>query len=209
VVTVDDVLDVLEEEATEDIQRLGGSEPLDQPYFSVSLLQVFRKRVGWLLLLFVGATLTGSVTRLYEQQIAAAIALTYFTPMIIGTGGNAGSQTVATIIRAITLGEVRLSTLWRAVGREVGVAVLLGLVMGTMGFVRAVLWDTGFEVALIVALTLPIVVIWACITATVVPIVADWVNIDPAVISGPMITTIVDATGLLIYFRLAIYILDL
>lgn len=209
VVTVDDVLDVLEEEATEDIQRLGGSEPLDQPYFSVSLLQVFRKRVGWLLLLFVGATLTGSVTRLYEAQIAAAIALTYFTPMIIGTGGNAGSQTVATIIRAITLGEVRLSTLWRAVSREVGVAVLLGLVMGTLGFVRAILWDTGFEVALVVALTLPIVVIWACITATVVPIVADRLHIDPAVISGPMITTIVDATGLLIYFRLAIYILDL
>lgn len=209
VVTVDDVLDVLEEEATEDIQRLGGSEPLDQPYFSVSLLQVFRKRVGWLLLLFVGATLTGSVTRLYEQQIALAIALTYFTPMIIGTGGNAGSQTVATIIRAITLGEVRLSTMWRALSREVGVAILLGIVMGTLGMIRAYFWDTGYEIALVVGLTLPVVVIWACITATVVPIVADHLNIDPAVISGPMITTIVDATGLLIYFRLAIYILGL
>ncbi len=209
VVTVDDILDVLEEEATEDIQRLGGSEPLDQPYFSVSIFQVFRKRVGWLLLLFIGATLTGSVTRLYEQQVALVIALTYFTPMIIGTGGNAGSQTVATIIRAITLGEVRLSTLWQALGREVGVAILLGLVMGTLGFVRAILWDTGYEVALVVALTLPIVVIWACITATVVPIVADRLHIDPAVISGPMITTIVDATGLLIYFNLAIYILGL
>jgi magnesium transporter len=209
VVTVDDILDVLEEEATEDIQRLGGSEPLDQPYFSASLFQVFRKRVGWLLLLFIGATLTGSVTRLYEEQIALAIALTYFTPMIIGTGGNAGSQTVATIIRAITLGEVRLSTIWQALGREIGVAVLLGLVMGLLGLVRAIFWDTGFEIALVVALTLPVVVIWACITATVVPILADQFNIDPAVISGPMITTIVDATGLLIYFRLAIYILDL
>jgi magnesium transporter len=209
VVTVDDILDVLEEEATEDIQRLGGSEPLDQPYFSASLFQVFRKRVGWLLLLFVGATLTGSVTRLYEEQIALAIALTYFTPMIIGTGGNAGSQTVATIIRAITLGEVRLSTMWQALGREIGVAILLGLVMGVLGLVRALFWDTGFEIALVVALTLPVVVIWACITATVVPILADQFNIDPAVISGPMITTIVDATGLLIYFRLAIYILDL
>lgn len=209
VVTVDDVLDILEEEATEDIQRLGGSEPLDQPYFSVSLFQVFRKRVGWLLLLFVGATLTGTVTRQYDQQLALAIALTYFTPMIIGTGGNAGSQTVATIIRAITLGEVRLSTLWQAVGREVGVGVLLGLVMGTLGFIRAIFWDTGYEIALVVALTLPIVVIWANVTATVVPIIADRFNIDPAVISGPMITTIVDATGLLIYFRLAIYILEL
>lgn len=209
VVTVDDIVDVLEEEATEDIQRLGGSEPLDQPYFSVSLFQVFRKRVGWLLLLFIGATLTGSVTRHYEEQIALAIALTYFTPMIIGTGGNAGSQTVATIIRAITLGEVRLNMLWKALGREVGVAILLGLVMGILGFARAILWDTGYEVALVVALTLPIVVIWACITATVVPIVADKLSIDPAVISGPMITTIVDATGLLIYFTLAIYILGL
>ncbi|MEZ4516396.1 MAG: magnesium transporter [Chloroflexota bacterium] len=209
VVTVDDVLDIVEEEATEDIQRLGGSEPLDQPYFSVSLFQVFRKRVGWLLLLFLGATLTGSVTRLYEHQIALAIALTYFTPMIIGTGGNAGSQTVATIIRAITLGEVRLNTIWRALSREVGVAVLLGLVMGLLGFVRAVLWDTGYGVALVVALTLPLVVIWACTTATVVPIIADKLHIDPAVISGPMITTIVDATGLLIYFNIAIYILNL
>lgn len=209
VVTVDDVLDILEEEATEDIQRLGGSEPLDQPYFSVSLFQVFRKRVGWLLLLFIGATLTGSVTRSYEDQIALAIALTYFTPMIIGTGGNAGSQTVATIIRAITLGEVRLSTLWKALGREVGVALLLGAVMGALGFARAIFWNTGYEIALVVALTLPLVVIWACITATVVPILADRFNIDPAVISGPMITTVVDATGLLIYFRLAIYILDL
>ncbi len=209
VVTVDDVLDILEEEATEDIQRLGGSEPLDQPYFSVSLFQVFRKRVGWLLLLFVGATLTGTVTRLYEQELALAIALTYFTPMIIGTAGNAGSQTVATIIRAITLGEVRLSTLGRAVTREVGVAVLLGLVMGVLGFVRAILWDTGYEIALVVAITLPLVVIWANATATVVPIVADRLKIDPAVISGPMITTLVDATGLLIYFELASYILRL
>ncbi len=209
VVTVDDVLDILEEEATEDIQRLGGSEPLDQPYFSVSLFQVFRKRVGWLLLLFVGATLTGTVTRLYEQELAMAIALTYFTPMIIGTAGNAGSQTVATIIRAITLGEVRLSMVGRALSREVGVAVLLGLVMGVLGFVRAILWDTGYEIAIVVAITLPLVVIWANATATVVPIVADRLKIDPAVISGPMITTLVDATGLLIYFELATYILGL
>lgn len=209
VVTVDDVLDILEEEATEDIQRLGGSQPLDQPYFSATLLEVFRKRAGWLLLLFVGATLTGSVTKLYESQLAAAIALTFFTPLIIGTGGNAGSQTVATIIRAITLGEVRLNTIWRALGREVGVAVLLGLVMAVLGFVRAILWDTGMEIAIVVAITLPIVVIWANATATVVPVLADRLNIDPAVVSGPMIATIVDATGLLIYFQLATVILGL
>lgn len=209
VVTVDDVLDIVEEEATEDIQRLGGSQPLDLPYFSASIRQVFLKRVGWLLLLFVGATLTGTVTRLYEEQLAMAIALTYFTPMLIGTGGNAGSQTVATIIRAITLGEVRLSSLWAALRREVAIGLLLGMVLGALGFARAILWETGLDVALVVTITLPIVVIWANTTATVVPIVAEHFKIDPTVISGPMITTIVDATGLLIYFQLATFILGL
>lgn len=209
VVTVDDVLDILEEEATEDIQRLGGSEPLDQPYFAVSIFQVFRKRVGWLLLLFVGATLTGSVTRLYEEQLALAIALTYFTPMLIGTAGNAGSQTVATIIRGITLGEVKISNIWRALSREASVGLMLGIVMAILGFTRAVFWNTGPEIALVVALTIPVIVIWANTMATVVPIVADHFNIDPAVISGPMITTIVDATGLLIYFELATHILGI
>lgn len=209
VVTVDDVLDIVEEEATEDIQRLGGSQPLDLPYFSVSVGQVFKKRVGWLLLLFVGATLTGTVTRLYEEQLAIAIALSYFTPMLIGTGGNAGSQTVATIIRAITLGEVKLGSLWPALRREISVGLLLGIVLALLGFTRAVLWNTGFDVAIVVALTLPIVVVWANTTATVVPILAEHFNIDPTVISGPMITTVVDATGLLIYFQLATLILGL
>jgi magnesium transporter len=209
VVTVDDVLDIVEEEATEDIQRLGGSQPLDLPYFAVSIRQVFKKRVGWLLLLFVGATLTGTVTRLYEEQLALAIALSYFTPMLIGTGGNAGSQTVATIIRAITLGEVKLGSLWAALRREISVGLLLGIVLALLGFARAILWNTGLNVAIVVAITLPIVVIWANTTATVVPILAEHFHIDPTVISGPMITTIVDATGLLIYFQLATLILGL
>lgn len=209
VVTVDDVLDVLEEEATEDIQRLGGSEPLDQPYFSVSAWQVFRKRIGWLLLLFVAATLTGTVLNWFQYELEAVVALSLFIPLIIGTGGNAGSQTVATIIRAITLDEVRLGNVFSALRREVTVGLMLGLVMATMGFLRAVLWDTGFEIALIVALTLPAVVVWSTTIATLVPTVADRLNIDPTVISGPMISTLVDTTGLLIYFLLAKYLLHL
>jgi len=209
VVTADDVLDIVAEEATEDIQRLGGSEPLDQPYFAVSIFHVFKKRVGWLLLLFLAATLTGSVTKLYTAQLKAAVVLTLFIPLIIGTGGNAGSQTVATIIRAITLDEVRLSNVWRALGREVSVGLMLGLTMGVVGFFRAVTWDTGLRVALVVALTLPAVVIWSTTVATVVPTLADRLNIDPTVISGPMISTIVDATGLLIYFQLATILLSL
>lgn len=203
VVTVDDVLDIVEEEATEDIQRLGGSEPLEQPYFAVSIMQVFRKRVGWLLLLFVAATLTGTVLNLFQDELAAVVALALFIPLIIGTGGNAGSQTVATIIRAITLDEVRLGNIVAAWRKEVSVGLLLGLVMGVIGFLRALFWNTGFDIALIVALTLPAVVIWSTTIATLVPTLADRFNIDPAVISGPMISTIVDTTGLLIYFLLA------
>jgi magnesium transporter len=209
VVTVDDVLDVLEEEATEDIQRLGGSEPLDQPYFSVSAWQVFRKRIGWLLLLFVAATLTGTVLNWFQYELEAVVALSLFIPLIIGTGGNAGSQTVATIIRAITLDEVRLGNVFSALRREVTVGLMLGVVMAAMGFLRAVLWDTGFDIALVVALTLPAVVVWSTTIATLVPTVADRLNIDPTVISGPMISTLVDTTGLLIYFLLAKYLLHL
>ncbi len=209
VVTADDVLDIMKEEATEDIQRLGGSEPLDQPYFAVSIFHVYKKRVGWLLLLFLAATLTGTVTKLYTAQLEAAVVLALFIPLIIGTGGNAGSQTVATIIRAMTLDEVRLTNVFHALRREVSVGLMLGLTMGIMGFFRAVTWDTGLRVALVVALTLPAVVIWSTTVATVVPTLADRLNIDPTVISGPMISTIVDATGLLIYFQLATILLNL
>jgi len=207
--TVDDVLDILEEEATEDIQRLGGSEPLHQPYFAASLSQVVGKRIGWLLLLFIAATLTGTVTRLFQNELDKFITLAIFIPLIIGTGGNAGSQTVATIIRAITLDEVRLANLWQAWRREVLAGFILGLAMGLVGYIRAIFWHTGSDMALVVTLTLPIVVIWATTVATLVPILADRFKIDPAVISGPMITTIVDATGLFIYFSLAKSILGL
>ncbi len=212
IITVDDVLDIIEEEATEDIQRLGGSVPLDQPYFAVSVTAVFRKRVGWLLMLFFAATLTGTVMNLFKSDNVDAdtvFTLSLFIPLIIGTGGNAGSQTVATIIRAITLDEVNIRNLAQAWRREISVGFLLGIIMGGMGFVRAILWHTGMDIALVVALTLPAIVIWATTIATLVPTLAEHFKIDPAVISGPMITTIVDATGLLIYFSLATLILGL
>ncbi|UCC51549.1 MAG: magnesium transporter [Anaerolineaceae bacterium] len=209
IVTVDDVLDVFQEEMTEDIQRLGGSEPLEQPYFSASVPRVFSKRIGWLLLLFLGGTLTGAVMRIYQEQLRIAITLTLFVPLIIGTGGNAGSQTVATIIRAITLDEVRLGNLWQALKREVSVGFFLGVVMGAIAFFVALFWIQDTQIATVVALTLPVVVLWAITVATVVPTVADYFHIDPTVISGPMITTIVDATGLLIYFQLATVLLGI
>lgn len=209
VVTVDDVLDIFEEEVTEDIQRLGGSEPLDQPYFSASVLQIVGKRIGWLLLLFVASTLSGEVIRLFQHELEVVVALGFFITLMTGTGGNAGSQTVATIIRAITLDEVRLNNLWQTWRREVSVGLILGLAMGAVGIVRALLWHTGMGVALVVALTLPVIVVWSTTVATVIPLLADRFKIDPTVISGPMIATIVDATGLLIYFSLAKVILGI
>ena len=207
IVTVDDVMDILQEEVTEDIQRLGGSQPLDQPYFSASIPRLFSKRVGWLLLLFLGGTLTGTVMKLYQDELQTAITLTLFIPLIIGTGGNAGSQTIATIIRAITLDEVRVGNIWQALRREVSVGLLLGAVMSVISFIVAIVWNQDIQIAAAVGLTLPVVVLWAVTVATVVPIIADHFHIDPTVISGPMITTIVDATGLLIYFQLAAIII--
>jgi magnesium transporter len=209
VVTVDDVLDIVEEEATEDIQRLGGSEPLDQPYLASSVLLMVRKRMVWLLLLFVAATLTGTVLRFFEEELETVIALSIFIPLITGTGGNTGSQTVTTVIRALALGEVRMADLFRVWRREVSVGLLLGLLLGVVGFIRAITWQTGLNVAFVVALTLPLVVVWSNSVATLVPIIADRLRIDPTVISAPMITTIVDATGLAIYFMLAKWILGI
>ena len=207
VVTVDDALDVLAEEATEDIQRLGGSEPLAQPYFAVSLLQMVRKRAVWLMLLFAASLLTASVINQFEGMLAAVVILTAFIPLITGTGGNAGSQTVTTVIRAIAVDEVRTTDIGRAWRREVTVGLILGLILGVVGalvgLALAAVQGADLRIGLVVGLTLPLVVIWSNSVATVVPIVAERLNIDPTVISAPMITTIVDATALLIYFTIA------
>lgn len=207
VVTVDDALDVLAEEATEDIQRLGGSEPLAQPYFAVSVPQMVRKRILWLMLLFAASLMTATVINRFEGMLAAVVILTSFIPLVTGTGGNAGSQTVTTVIRAIAVDEVRTTDIGRAWRREVAVGLILGLILGLVGALigvaLAAVQGADPRVGLVVGLTLPLVVIWANTVATVVPIVAERVNIDPTVISAPMITTIVDATALLIYFTMA------
>lgn len=208
VVTVDDVLDIVEEEATEDIQRLGGSEPLAQPYFSVSIPQMVGKRLVWLLPLFVASIVTDTVVSSYDWLTTVFVSLTIFFPVVIGTAGNAGSQTVATIIRGIAVGEIRLADLGRALSREAAVGLILGLVLGAAGLARGILLDTGTRVALVLALTLPLVVVWANVVATLVPLIAERLKIDPAVVSTPMITTIVDASGMLIYLTLAALVLQ-
>ena len=209
VVTADDVIDIFEEEVTEDIQRMGGSEPLTQPYFAVSPFQIVQKRMGWLLMLFIAAILTAKVLQFFEGELQAVLALSFFVPLVTGTGGNAGSQTVATIIRAITLDEVRLSNMFHAWQREVLAALMLGLVMGICGWGVTAVLTQNLQVAWVVAITLPLVVGWAVTIATIVPIIANHYKIDPTVISGPMITTIVDASALLVYFLLAKLLLGL
>lgn len=209
VVTVDDALDVLEDEATEDIQRLGGSEPLANPYFAVSVLQVVRKRIVWLMLLFVASLFTSTVIRSFEGLLAAAVVLNAFIPLITGTGGNAGSQTVTTIIRAIAVEDIRIGDVVRAWRREVAVGIVLGLLLGLVGAIVGMIVGGQMRIGFVIGATLPLVVVWSNTVATLVPIAAERLNIDPTVISAPMITTIVDATALLIYFLIARLILGL
>jgi len=209
VITVDDVIDVLVEEATEDIQRLGASEPLDKPYLETTALTVFRKRIGWLLLLFLTETLTGTVLRHFEEELATVVSLAFFIPLLIGTGGNAGSQTTSTIIRALALGEMDKKNLFKPLWHELQVGLLLGLGMGIVAYGRSLLWQTGSGVALTVAAAIFVIVVWANVLGSVLPLLAHKLKIDPTVVSGPAMTTLVDATGLFIYFTIAAIVLSL
>ena len=209
VVTVDDVLDIVEEEVTEDIQRMGGSAPLAQPYFALSPFQIVLKRLPWLLLLFGASFVTDAIVNKFNDLLIAIATLAIFMPVVSGTAGNAGSQTVTTIIRAMAIGELRYGDLWRALRREFAVGLMMGAILAGLGYLRGVFFHVGHGVSLVLALTLPLVVIWATVVATIVPILADKLKIDPTVVSAPMITTIVDASGLLIYFALAIWIFQL
>ncbi len=205
IVTVDDVLDVLVEEGTEDQLKFGAVEPgvLNQPYFTTSIWRVVRSRLGWLLLLFVAETATGSVLRHFEDELARVVALSFFIPLLIGTGGNTGAQTVSTIIRGIAIREIRLRDTGRVLARELASGALLGLLLGAVGFLRAEMWGTGIELSIVVALTLLAVVLWANTVGALIPLVAQRFKVDPALVSAPLITTLVDASGLVIYLLIA------
>ncbi len=203
VITVDDVLEVLEEEATEDIQRLGGAQPLDQPYLLTSAWDLFKKRFGWLMLLFVTGSLTGTVLRMFEDEISRVVSLSIFIPLLIGTGGNAGSQTTNTIIRALAVGDVTLRDAFRTWWHEARVGFLIGLGMAAFGYLRAIMWHVPPSVGLTVALANLAVVVWATSMGSILPLLATALKIDPTVVSGPLMSTLVDATGLFIYFSIA------
>jgi magnesium transporter len=208
-VTVDDVIDVLIEEQTEDIMRMAavGSDALEKPYFDNPILRVVRKRIGWLLLLFVAGTLTSAVLHRFEDELAAVVALAFFIPLLIGTGGNAGAQTVMTVIRSLALGEVGVRQAWRVVLREATTGVVVGLLVGAVAFGQALLWQAPMALALTVSVTMFAICVWSTTVGSLIPILAHRFGVDPAVLSAPLITTLVDATGLIIYFSIAKLIL--
>ncbi|MBK9715903.1 MAG: magnesium transporter [Kouleothrix sp.] len=212
IITVDDVIDVLVSEGTEDVLRFGGIESgggMDQPYFTVPIARSVRRRVVWLLFLFLAGTLTSGVLRLFEGELAAAIQLSVFIPLLIGTGGNTGAQTVSTVIRGLALGEIRLRDAWRVLARELSSGLLLGVLLGSVALVWALATGTPLLLAAVVALTIIAICTWANIIGALVPLGAQKLGIDPATVSAPLITTLVDATGLAIYLLIAKLLLGL
>lgn len=203
VLTRDDVADIVEEEATEDAVRQGGAQPLDVPYLRASPWMLWRKRVPWMLALFVAEMYTGTVLRAFEDELETVIALAFFVPLLIGTGGNAGTQITATLIRAMAVGEVRLRDVGRVLRKEVGTGVLVAASIAVVGWVRAWTLGVGPEVAMTVAVSAAAIILWSSLVASVLPLLLRRVGVDPAVVSGPLITTLVDGTGLIIYFEVA------
>lgn len=205
VVTVDDVVDVLVEEGTEDVLKLAAvaQGPPDETYFTTPVVAVLRRRVVWLLLLFLAGSLTANVLHAFEHALATTVALTFFIPLLIGTGGNIGAQTVSTLIRAMALDEVRLRDIWRALGREALVGLALGVLLGTIAFGRAWAQVPQAAFGLTVALAVVAICLWSNMIGVLVPMAARRVGIDPALVSAPLITTLVDASGLAIYLGIA------
>jgi magnesium transporter len=205
-VRVDDLLDAAIDHVGAAILNQGavaGQVAAQEPYFQTSIARVVRSRITWLILLFVAETATGTVLRYFEDELAKVTALSFFVPLLIGTGGNAGSQTVSTVIRAAALGEARFKDIWRVVFREVTAGLLLGILLGTIAFGRALLWGVDYDLAFCVAVTILVVCTWANAVGATIPLVAQRLGVDPTVVSAPLITTLVDASGLFIYFSTA------
>ena len=216
VVTVDDVIDAIVEEQTEDVQKLGGMQALDEPYMDIGFFAMLKKRAGWLCVLFVGELLTASVMHRFEAQLAQALVLTLFIPLIVSSGGNSGSQATSLIIRALALGEIQPRDWWRVARRELPSGLALGLILGVLGFVRVALWNTmGITdygphanlVGLTVGAALLGVVTFGSLIGSMLPFVLQRFGFDPASASAPFVATLVDVTGLTIYFWVALVLL--
>jgi magnesium transporter len=215
IVTVDDIVNVVTEEASEDIQKIGGMEALDTPYLQTSMREMVRKRGGWLSALFIGEMFTATAMSFFEKEIARAVVLALFVPLIISSGGNSGSQATSLVIRAMALGEVKLRDWWRVVRREVAAGLSLGCILGAIGFMRIIVWQSFSDlygpyyrfVALTVACSLIGVVMFGTIAGSMLPFILRRLGLDPASASAPFVATLVDVTGLVIYFTVASLIL--
>jgi magnesium transporter len=215
IVTVDDIVDVVREEATEDIQKFGGMEALDAPYLEIGFSRMVRKRAGWLAALFIGEMLTATAMGHFETEIARAVVLALFVPLIISSGGNSGSQASTLVIRAMALGELRLRDWWRVVRREVAAGLSLGTILATIGLVRILAWQAAFGlygehyalIAMTVALSLIGVVMWGTMIGATLPMLLTRLGFDPASASAPFVATLVDVSGILIYFTVASLVL--
>jgi magnesium transporter len=216
IVTIDDMLWVANEEFSEDMQKIGGTEALNEPYLDIPLLRLFRKRIGWLVVLFLGEMLTATAMGYFEDEIAKAVVLALFVPLIISSGGNSGSQASTLIIQAMAVGEITLSDWWRVLRRELTSGLLLGSVLGLIGFIRVAVWHSiapnlygahWMQIASTVGFSLVGVVLWGTLSGSMLPIALKKLGADPAVSSAPFVATLVDVTGLVIYFSVALLFL--
>ena len=210
IVTVDDAIDVIQEENTEDIEMMAAITPTDKPYIDTGFFETYKKRIPWLLLLMISATFTGAIITKYENALGAYVVLTAYIPMLMDTGGNAGSQASVSIIRGLSLDEIQFSDIFRIQGKEFLVAILCGLTLGTANFIKLLVFDKiSVIIAAVVCLTLLFTIVVAKFVGCSLPILAKRIGFDPAVMASPFITTIVDAISLIIYFQLASHILNI
>ena len=216
IVTIDDMLWVANEEFSEDMQKMGGTEALNEPYLDIPLLKLFRKRIGWLVVLFLGEMLTATAMGYFQDEIAKAVVLALFVPLIISSGGNSGSQASTLIIQAMAVGEITIGDWWRVLRREITSGLLLGTVLGIIGFIRVAVWHSiipnlygpyWMSIASTVGFSLIGVVLWGTLSGSMLPIFLKKLGADPAVSSAPFVATLVDVTGLIIYFSFAYFFL--
>lgn len=212
IVTIDDVLWVASEEFSEDMQKMGGQQALDEPYLDTPVFKLFKKRVGWLVVLFLGELLTASVMQYFEGELQKFVVLALFIPLIISSGGNSGSQASTLVIQALATGHITISDWWKVLKREIISGLMLGLVLGSVGFVRVLAWNSIFPnvygphymlVGLVVGITLLGIVLWGTLSGSMLPLLLKKLGADPAVSSAPFVATLVDVTGLVIYFSVA------
>ena len=210
IITVDDIVDIMEEETTEDMEKMAAIVPSDKSYMRTSVFETYKKRIPWLLLLMVSATFTGAIISSFQEALSVYVALTAFIPMLMDTGGNAGGQASVTIIRGLSLGEIEYPDVPRVIWKEVRVAILCGATLAAANFAKLMIFDrVGVWVALVVCLTLIAAVLMAMLVGCILPVGAKRIGFDPAVMASPFITTIVDALSLLVYFRIATIVLNI